>query len=243
MKVIKKNEESKVLFDQALQIERDGEIYVISDYNELRSDDRRRLLNILMNEQDNLCAYCGRQLAPNATSIEHLVCQSHNSSLRLNYWNLFAVCDGAEGQRRRDLNGLMRDVSHCDTYRGSRMRNSYFFPFIYSDVCLTRNRTYINPFFEAEKNRTGDITGRIAPRRSLNVPGYPPVEQIISQVIDTLNLNSEVLINARLSRWEEIIKEHVEHGIAWEDLFERYLIQNPKTNFHEFVLLAIHRQL
>ena len=48
----------------------------------------------LMNEQNQLCIYCERQIDENNTHIEHILAQTDNPQLRFNYSNLVVSCNG-----------------------------------------------------------------------------------------------------------------------------------------------------
>jgi hypothetical protein len=49
--------------------------------------------------------YRNQSITLKTATIEHLICQSHNPSFDLNYFNQFAVCRGNDGQVL---------LSHCD---------------------------------------------------------------------------------------------------------------------------------
>jgi uncharacterized protein (TIGR02646 family) len=48
----------------------------------------------LINEQNQLCIYCERQIDKNNTHIEHILAQTDNPQLRFNYDNLVVSCNG-----------------------------------------------------------------------------------------------------------------------------------------------------
>lgn len=82
-------------------------------YSSLHGDQRRELLEPLLEEQGSLCAYCMCRIgtADNPGTIEHLVPQHPGSepgddALSLSYANMVAVCDGREGLT-------------CDKHRGN----------------------------------------------------------------------------------------------------------------------------
>jgi uncharacterized protein (TIGR02646 family) len=203
-----------------------------SGYNSLAN--KSNLRNFLIEEQHGLCAYCNQKITHEKSTIEHVICQSHNSDFDLNYYNLFAVCQGNEGKIA---------TSHCDKYRANKMKNAYFSPFMFFKKCITTSWSEINPFFDVKFiNKIGLITGEIIPREQ-NVEGYPTNLDSIQNSIDVLNLNSEILIEARKVKWENVIDNKIENNISWEDLFSFYLNQKHKTDFLEFVLIAIRKQV
>jgi len=194
---------------------------------------RPTMLKYLIGEQKGLCAYCNQTITASTATIEHLICQSHNSNLDLNYHNLFAVCDGNEGGK---------DNSHCDKFRANKKNNEYFFPFILFDQCFTSSWDQVNPFFDVRFNpKTNVLSGEIIPKER-SIPGYPSIKSRIQYVIDTLNFNTPILIEARRTKWENVQATKQEKDLSWQELFDYYLNMTPFTSFHEFVLLAIRKQ-
>ena len=204
----------------------------VADYKCLYSDVKKEILEVLISEQKGLCAYCNQRINVACAKIEHLICQSHNKSFDLKYFNLFAVCNGNEG---------VLSQSHCDTYRAKS--NDYFLPFVFFDKCLTKSWDDLNPFFDIDfSSRTKLVSGKITSRKIKN-QGYPNNEKSVNQAIDILNLNSEILVKARKAKWENVLKENEKSKLDWPGLFDFYLNLNPATDFCEFVLLAIRKQI
>jgi uncharacterized protein (TIGR02646 family) len=194
---------------------------------------RTPLLEILIKEQFGLCAYCNQQITASNSTVEHLVCQSHNPNFDLNYHNLFAVCKGNEG---------VKDRSHCDKHRANNKKNDYFLPFILFDQCTTTSWDQVNPFFDVKYNpKTRFLPGEIIPKDRY-IDGFPSLKSRIQNAIDTLNLNAPILIEARRTKWESVLETKQKNGLDWQKLFDYYLRMNPLTSFHEFVLLAIRKQ-
>ncbi len=73
--------------------------------------------------------------------------------------------------------------------------------------------------------------------------GYPNNELRVQDTIQVLNLNAEILTNARKEKWESVKQTREKLGLNWQDLFEHYLTMKPLTDFSEFVLLAIRKQV
>ncbi len=195
---------------------------------------KRELLDILVEEQKGLCAYCNQKITSNSSTVEHLVCQSHNPDYDLNYHNLVAVCKGNEGIVAK---------SHCDKFRANGKKNEYFLPFILFNKCRTTSWDFVNPFFDIEFNgRSGIVSGKIIAKEA-NIDGYPPIKQNIENAINTLNLNAPVLIAARKEKWEQVLANKNLLKFNWTELFDYYLKTNPFTDFYEFVLLAIKKQV
>jgi uncharacterized protein (TIGR02646 family) len=178
--------------------------------------------------------YSNQSITLKTATIEHLICQSHNPSFDLKYFNQFAVCRGNDGQIL---------LSHCDKYRANGSNNDYFVPYLLFNTCLSTTWNSINPFFDVEYNpRTELYSGKLIPRDA-NLNGYPRNQQRVKDTIQVLNLNAEILINARKEKWESVKQTRDKLGLNWQDLFAHYLTMNPLTDFSEFVLLAIRKQV
>jgi uncharacterized protein (TIGR02646 family) len=191
------------------------------------------LLECLIKEQFGICAYCNQEITTRPATVEHLICQSHNHNLDLNYYNLFAVCKGNEG---------IKDKSHCDKYRANNKKNDYFFPFILFNQCITNSWDKVNPFFDVKFNpKMNFLSGEIIPREE-NLDEFPSIKSRIQYAINTLNLNAPILIEARKTKWENVLETKQEKELNWQQLFDFYLNMKPFTSFHEFILLAIRKQ-
>lgn len=178
--------------------------------------------------------YRNQSITLKTATIEHLICQSHNPSFDLKYFNQFAVCRGNDGQVL---------LSHCDQYRANGSNNDYFVPYLLFNTCLSTTWNSINPFFDVEYNpRTELYSGKLI-SRDANLNGYPRNQQRVKDTIQVLNLNAEILINARKEKWESVKQTREKLGLNWQDLFAHYLTMNPLTDFSEFVLLAIRKQV
>jgi uncharacterized protein (TIGR02646 family) len=206
----------------------------VAGYNALYNNQKQAILSILIEEQQGLCAYCNQRITPKTATIEHLICQSHNPTFDLKYFNQFAVCRGNEGPI---------PTSHCDKFRANGSRNDYFIPYILFDQCITTSWNDLNPFFDVDYNqKTQLFSGRIIPRNT-NLNGFPNNQQRVNEAIHILNLNAEILINARKAKWETVKQIKDELGFSWQELFDHYLNLNPLTDFSEFILLAIRKQV
>jgi len=178
--------------------------------------------------------YRNQSITLKTATIEHLICQSHNPSFDLKYFNQFAVCRGNDGQVL---------LSHCDKYRANGSNNDYFVPYLLFNTCLSTTWNSINPFFDVEYNpRTELYSGKLIPRNA-NLNGYPGNKHRVQDTIQVLNLNAEILIRARKEKWESVKQTREKLGLNWQDLFAHYLTMKPLTDFSEFVLLAIRKQV
>lgn len=68
----------------------------VPSYADLRGHEKNVLHISLLTEQGCLCCYCGQRISDRTEShIEHLIPQSVNKDLELEYTNLFASCHGS----------------------------------------------------------------------------------------------------------------------------------------------------
>ena len=206
----------------------------INAFSNLYNDNKQAILSVLINEQKGLCVYCNQKITVGTATIEHLICQSHNHSFDLNYYNLLAVCKGNQG---------VPNAMHCDKYR-SHQQNDYFLPFFFFEKCITTQLDKMNPFFDVEYNRRADlISGKIIAKEQ-RIDGFPGIRHRIEHVIDNvLNLNAPILKDARKAKWESVLITKAEFGYDWYALFDYFITLTEPTNFHEFVLLAIRKQI
>lgn len=64
----------------------------VPTYPVLQNPQKRELHAALLEEQGSLCCYCGREIEPATSHIEHFRPQEHFEALALDYENLFASC-------------------------------------------------------------------------------------------------------------------------------------------------------
>ncbi|HFI0796163.1 TPA: retron system putative HNH endonuclease [Streptococcus suis] len=83
-----------------------------ASYKGMPSDVKEILKKSLLDEQQELCAYCMRKITSDDMKIEHYYSQSSYSDLELEYSNLLAVCKGFEGRSH--------EQQTCDTKKGNR---------------------------------------------------------------------------------------------------------------------------
>ena len=113
---------------------------------------------------------------------------------------------------------------------------------MFFDKCKTVFWDAVNPFFDVVYNaKTNVYSGEIKAKQP-RIKGYPSIEKNIGHAIATLNLNADVLVEARKEKWYHVQNEKERTGKSWEELFNHYLNLRPYTDFHEFVLLAIRKQ-
>ena len=72
-----------------------------ASYQDLPSDVKEILKKSLLDEQQELCAYCMRKITSNDMKIEHYYSQSSEPDKQLEYSNLLAVCKGFEGKSNK----------------------------------------------------------------------------------------------------------------------------------------------
>lgn len=85
-------------------------------YDDLREKEKDILKAILLNEQNNRCAYCTRKIELKSSTIEHYVPrngENGDASKSLDYNNLFAVC--------KTTRNLPFKHQTCDVRRGNKL--------------------------------------------------------------------------------------------------------------------------
>ena len=84
-----------------------------SSYDELVESEKNKIKEVLLQEQQNRCAYCTCRISLEQSTIEHYIPQSRDRSLSLEYSNMFAVC--------RVTRDSPRSLQTCDSHRGSTL--------------------------------------------------------------------------------------------------------------------------
>ncbi|MFZ4557823.1 MAG: retron system putative HNH endonuclease [Pseudanabaena sp.] len=88
-------------------------------YKFLRSDERKDLLKALIEEQGNICCYCGMAIDRENSHVEHLYTQTSHPHLSLEYTNLLASCGISETYRPAYNSEL-----HCQEHCGRKRQHS-----------------------------------------------------------------------------------------------------------------------
>ena len=101
LKITKKNE--KPIFSEIRR--------KYTTYAEIRKDEKDMIKEILIEEQNQRCAYCMCRIDLSSTSIEHYIPQSVDPSLSIDYRNMFAVCNITKNNPR--------EHQTCDAHRGN----------------------------------------------------------------------------------------------------------------------------
>ena len=91
---------------------------VMTYENDLKDECRAEVVELLKNEQKNLCAYCQKNIE-NVINIEHYIAQSdilnNDHNLQLSFSNFLGVCTGKLYLNRE----TGTHERHCDTNRGN----------------------------------------------------------------------------------------------------------------------------
>lgn len=138
----------------------------------------------LILEQQNLCAYCQRDISLETSSIEHVIPKSVNIALSTNYHNLVAVCKGTSLDHVQE-----RMTRHCDKSR----LNKHILPLFFFQDCkvsfnLTNQGAQNNSYIKVKFN------GTILAKENLPVE----LQQFVNYMIHTiLNLNHPALVEER----------------------------------------------
>lgn len=185
----------------------------------------------LLNEQDELCAYCQQKLDKEDlidSSIEHVTPKGHNKELSTNYHNLVAVC---KSPTKDPETGRL----HCDKERGSLMISPIIF-YSNSDVTETKNNRYFNVFSD----------GNIVAKHSLPESEKKQVEAFI----EVLNLNHKTLREKRtkdildgwISAFHSIPRIDPRKNLFWKVKFDNLLL-NKKQPFRQFLLIYLGNKI
>lgn len=202
------------------------------NYNNLSREQKNRIKQFLLAEQHEMCCYCGQIIGLNVTTTEHLIGQSDNEMYRLAYHNLLASCNGSSK--------VNKAYSHCNRHRGLVMFNLYTLPFMLINKSITLRQANgnitLNKYFDVEMSRLGEPNGRIIPR--IYVPARPRLFNQVQSAIDILNLNSEILVQARVDAFNETL--NVYYDTPYDQIFDA-LSQLNTVPFKEFQLLCLAR--
>ena len=188
-------------------------------YDDLPGDRKNQLKQILIEEQDSLCAYCMVRIGMTDSSIEHYIPrkgENGDPSLSLDYKNLLAVCENGHHENNSQCR-------HCDVTRGNKpltvdpRKAAHIRTITYKadgTICSTDEK--INDDLNSEKR---------------------------------LNLNHPALKDARKATVErvklEIYKRH--HGQWSKELIRKYLDYykgaSPKISYAGIVIYELEKRL
>lgn len=192
------------------------------DYDKFRNNCRsgfEDLQNTLLREQKNLCCYCmvkinrkdnKANMEKNLT-IEHFLPKEKAPEYALEYSNLLACCDGAS--------------AHCGHSKGNKKLEKIPNPASSEGHLFILNLKY---------KPNGDITINDEHRNSLS---ETECHKISRDLNDILNLNNEILREARKSALQKILKKYNDcmgrkkGKISKEDFFEKL----DFVSYHAFI--------
>jgi uncharacterized protein (TIGR02646 family) len=87
---------------------------------------KHELRSYLIEEQKRLCAYCERRIGDDNSHIEHIYPQSDNVTLRFEYNNLIASCNGDQCEPNLKDNFRPEDVNSCGHKKSNDMDKNLF---------------------------------------------------------------------------------------------------------------------
>ncbi len=206
-----------------------------ASYENLKSEQRKELYQILREEQAGLCAYCLKELSlaynPNdeaGAHIEHLIPQAvckntiddewkkYDLTFTIDYKNMLAVCSGKTG-----------GDYHCDSTKGSKGKGN-------GSVLLT----ILNPTHKSIEDQitcgSGGKLGAAKMSRSK--------EEIEHDIDKVLNLNASRLKIARKAILDSLItKMKKDYGktCTWKREQIEEKIRHLKTNKGIFYMAAV----
>jgi uncharacterized protein (TIGR02646 family) len=87
---------------------------------------KNELRSYLIEEQKQLCAYCERRIDGNNSHIEHIYPQSDNVTLRFEYDNLIASCNGDQCEPSLKDDFQPEDINSCGHKKSNKMDDDIF---------------------------------------------------------------------------------------------------------------------
>lgn len=195
------------------------------DYGSLRQ--LSTVLELLINEQHGLCAYCQQKIKKENASIEHVFAKEFNKELSTNYYNLVAVCKNPPKDKQ--------NRSHCDKERGSALLTPIIF-YADSQVEATKNNSYFVAYSD----------GLIEAKPQLK----SAIKKQVEAFIELLNLNNSILKESRAkdvldgltSIFAAIPNDNPTKKNFWQAQFER-ILRDEKRPFRQFLLIYIFGKL
>ncbi|HEU6437684.1 MAG TPA: retron system putative HNH endonuclease [Nitratidesulfovibrio sp.] len=82
----------------------------LESFDDLESGVKRKIKKTLLKEQGHVCCYCMSRIAYESMRVEHFKSQSNHPTLRLDYGNMLAACNGNSSKSH--------ECQHCDTFKG-----------------------------------------------------------------------------------------------------------------------------
>lgn len=87
-------------------------------YSTLQGAEKAAVVSSLLDEQGCICCYCEKRIGKNNSHIDHLIPQSVDAPLALNYANLLRSCQGTD----EDDEHLTKEApEHCGHSRGNNV--------------------------------------------------------------------------------------------------------------------------
>jgi uncharacterized protein (TIGR02646 family) len=212
------------------------------------------LKECLLAEQNNLCAYCQKEISINASTVEHVVPQSINKELSTNYHNLVLVCSGStKGEKHCDkarldkfiINLIFSNSAGLHTTSKKDKKDDFSFSLLEAnEIENLLNDIKLNAYFDAYAD------GTIKP------PEKEKQEQLhlnmqIKAFIEILNLNHESLKAERKKAIEDLddaipsqITSKKDMLTYWKRTFYK-IVKDRNYPYRQFLLLYIgkHRKL
>ena len=105
MKFIEKNEQEPESFTVWKTLANDD---WQPTFDELSGQEKRDVVNTLLEEQGAICCYCGQEINTETSHIEHFRPQSEFESLQLDYRNLHASCQKKREKRMPEYCGVAK---------------------------------------------------------------------------------------------------------------------------------------
>lgn len=93
-------------------------------FDDMPSDDKKRLREVLLEEQGHLCAYCMSGISDTSKmKIEHILPRSKYPDRQIDYNNLVAVCCGGAFSDKHENQHIENRELTCDSAKGNQVIN------------------------------------------------------------------------------------------------------------------------
>ncbi|MBC7553682.1 MAG: hypothetical protein H7257_06855 [Taibaiella sp.] len=179
----------------------------------------------LINEQNDLCAYCQKAISIDNSSVEHVIPNSTNQPFSTSYHNLVAVCTNFTRDAQNRL--------HCDKERGNYLLPSIIFQ---RDFSCPEGVNY--GYFSCGQD--GVIEAKVV--KNTNKIDWNIHLQIVAYIA-ILNLNHSSLKGKRkdiIDSWLESLNGRParQQRDFWRSKY-RDILDKPEQPFRQFLLIYL----
>lgn len=197
----------------------------LEKYEELKGDARKTVVEVLLKEQGDMCAFCERKKDKFTPTIEHFLPQSIFPHLQLDYHNLYIAC------------------SRCNEPKDKYLIPAYIFDPRFAPTDTTKEHPKPIYYLQDGKCRTVVPEAAITPKSMLPLHYH---SYLLQNTLDLLrlnrnNANESSLPDMRGDVWKNITT-YIQ-GLSTHELQEKYkrLLHNiQQGNYPEFASLHVY---